>query len=433
VAVYVERLVSTDCPPRLFKRRDRPADNRSPRVQAPAARGPAIFAQGANFYRNLAEGADSPFLLYTPSLPAPSVGAAIEGKQKAFDFAEFDSRSPSRINSAQAGSWTNDNQRFYFAVQRVVVRDAAKTDQSQAFSLSVNNLHGGFVYLDYGTERGTLVTSASAATWAEAGVSYQNERSYVSLQFQNLGPQFNPADGYVAHNDIKGYNFSAYKRILFAATSGIQSVGLSASIDRYHSRIGDLNQADQSFYGNVVTTGHLSAGLSFGSAFLLSYTRPYPVYANPVGLLYNQNGGYLGYRLDSNTPSSISYYRGRFGAGELQTWYRETSAAIATRLVITMDADNSLYVPDASGEIRQWLERASLSWQISRKASAQFGARRIVGESPFYSPGTNVTAGFSELWPREEVFVVYGDPSVNNSTHAVTVKLIYYLGAPKGS
>ncbi|MDQ6779991.1 MAG: hypothetical protein M3Z37_02390, partial [Candidatus Eremiobacteraeota bacterium] len=79
-----------------------------------------------------------------------------------------------------------------------------------------------------------------------------------------------------------------------------------------------------------------------------------------------------------------------------------------------------------------WLERAALSWQINRKASAQFGVRRIIGESPFYAAGSNLSAGFSELWPREELFVVYGDPSVRNSTHVLTVKLIYYLGAAKG-
>ena len=89
-----------------------------------------------------------------------------------------------------------------------------------------------------------------------------------------------------------------------------------------------------------------------------------------------------------------------------------------------------------------WLERASLDYQLSKDASFDVGARRIIGgflPNSFQLPpfgqvnAGNVSLAFHYLSRSNEFYVVYGDPNSLSTTPALFLKWIRYVGAPKGT
>ena|SRR5579884_1796141 len=66
-----------------------------------------------------------------------------------------------------------------------------------------------------------------------------------------------------------------------------------------------------------------------------------------------------------------------------------------------------------------------------RVAPSGFGYVPTVDTQPF--DATNLTAAFHFLALRNEFYVVYGDPSRLSTLHALYLKWIRYIGAPKGT
>ncbi len=134
---------------------------------------------------------------------------------------------------------------------------------------------------------------------------------------------------------------------------------------------------------------------------------------------------------------------------------------MAPRVHLGLEADRTWYAPSAFAVAKwgesgapEWLEKATLDWQFSHIASLDLGARRIVGmvlPNAFQPPEfglrtscasatagtiidcTNLSAGFHLLVARQELYVVYGDPSLLQTKPAFIVKWIQYLGAEKGT
>ncbi len=171
-------------------------------------------------------------------------------------------------------------------------------------------------------------------------------------------------------------------------------------------------------------------------------------------LPFNQNSTTISYRANTATGSSVTYSHGRYYHGFLSSWYRGTSIRLARPLILSLELDNTHYVPDAAFgtgtswneiEADQVLERATLDWQFNHKASLDVGVRRIVGlfaptgfgyvPTPATAPldAMNLTAAFHFLALRNEFYVVYGDPNQLSTVHALFLKWIRYIGAPKGT
>jgi hypothetical protein len=114
------------------------------------------------------------------------------------------------------------------------------------------------------------------------------------------------------------------------------------------------------------------------------------------------------------------------------------------KLNLHLEDDEDNYLSTYPGEIggAQWLERASLDWQISHDASFDVGVRRIIGrnlpnaiEPPTfqYVDASNVSLAFHFLAAKNEFYFVYGDPNSLATTPALYLKWIRYIGAPKGT
>ncbi len=390
-----------------------------------------------------------PTTLYTPSIPAFGQGYAVEGTQGPATFAAFDAIGSQRSDDAQTFGLfqTNRDHQAQVSVQRVSVdapgiRDVTSTIVT-GYSFSHNHL---LAFANAGTDRGTFVTDPAQGGYQEYGVGAIDQTSNFIVDYQHVGSQFQPIDGYVSHPGITGIGVSASKTYNYSPKSYLQQLSLNTSWDRYHDDGGQTNQNDQYASASIRTRSLFGFSVGGGSSYLRM----------PDGemLPFNQNGVSLSYRANTATPSSATYSQGHYYHGFLASWYSSAAIRLARPLILSLEADSTHYAPySAFGPGTSWneiganetLERASLDWQFSHRASMDIGARRIVGifaPTGFgYVPtaGTppidamNLTAAFHFLALRNEFYVVYGNPNQLSTQHALFFKWIRYIGAPKGT
>jgi hypothetical protein len=168
-------------------------------------------------------------------------------------------------------------------------------------------------------------------------------------------------------------------------------------------------------------------------------------YANQF-LPFDGNGFLVGYKYATSTPTYVEYQGGPYYHGELDAWTYLTTLRLAPRVHLTLETDEDQYLSVYPGEMRtnQWLERASLDFQISKEMQFDFGARRLIGSflptysfAPNFAPvsGGNVSAAFHFLARdgKSEFYAVYGDANSFSTTPALFLKYIRYVGAPKGT
>lgn len=390
-----------------------------------------------------------PQTLYTPAIPQFSQGYAVEGTQGPATFAAFDAIGAQRTDDAQTFGLfqTNKDHQGQFSFQRVAVNMPNLHDVTSTIATGYGFSHNhAFVFANAGTDRGTFVTDPSQAGYQEYGLGIIDQTSNLFLDYQHVGAQFVPLDGYVFHPGITGLDVNLGKTYNYSPSSNVQQLAFNANWDLYHDGSGHVNQSDQFASFSLRTKSQLGLSAATGSSYLLT----------PVGELlpFNQIGISLSYHANTATGSYATYSHGRYYHGFLNSWYTSTSMRLAKPLVLSLEADTTHYVPDdrfgpgsAFNEItaNQLLERASIDWQFNHNASMDVGARRIVGifaPNGFgYVPtlGTssmndvNLTAAFHFLALRNEFYVVYGDPSQLSTMHALFFKWIRYVGAPKGT
>lgn len=390
-----------------------------------------------------------PTTLYTPAIPQFSQGYAVEGTQGPATFAAFDAIGAQRTDDAQTFGLfeTNRDHQAQFSFQRVNVDMPNVHDTTSTIATGYGFSHDhAFVFANAGTDRGTFVTDPSQAGYQEYGVGIVDQTSTFIVDYQHVGSEFLPLDGYVFHPGITGLNVSLSKTYNYSPSANIQQVSWNASWDLYHDGSGRVNQSDQFASVALRTRSQIGFSVGSGSSYLLA----------PTGELlpFNQNSLSLSYRANTATASYLTYGHGRYYHGFLNSWNASTALRVAKPLILSLETDTTHYVPDdrfgrgtAFSEIaaNQLLERASLDWQFNHNASIDIGARRIAGifaPNGFgYVPTSatsamnemNLTAAFHFLALRNEFYVVYGDPSQLSTLHALFFKWIRYLGAPKGT
>lgn len=389
------------------------------------------------------------YTLYTPSIPAFGEGYAVEGTQGPVTFGAFDSIGPGRSDNAQTATYTetNRNNSDLLSLQQVSVDTPEVHDVSDtvAAGYGFSHDHAG-VFVNLGTDRGTNVTSTSKAGYREAGFTLSDQTTNFFIDYQHVGSQFQPVDGYVFHPGITGLSVYASKTYNYSPKSALQQLVFSAIADRYHNNGGLLNQQDQYVNASLRTRSLLGLSLNTGSSYLRT----------PDGELlpFTQNGINLSFRQNTATATNVTYSPGAYYHGFLGSWYSSTGIRLARPVILSLEADSTHYVPHAEyGPGTSWkeipaselLERVSLDWQFNHAESLDIGLRRIAGifaPTGFgYVPtvGTpaidamNLTAAFHFLALRNEFYVVYGDPNQLSTEHALFLKWVRYIGAPKGT
>lgn len=391
-----------------------------------------FFTQGSNFYNsfNCNDCLNTPFL-YTPNIPTPRSGYAIEGKQGNLTFAGFDAIGVQRNDTAQAFYWHSSDRRLEGVYQRVGVDMPGMHDLAEYYQGIVGNYHNFNAYFTLGSERGTQITSPGEGRYGEYGVNFYTPKSGLFAAYHDIGSQYAPFDGFNQISDVKGPSLYMYREFDNDPKSFIQSITPSVDYASYKDHTGTRNYAYDSLYVTVTTRNQWAMQLTTGSQFLRFPSQP--------GGTTNQNGIHLGYGENTSYPSSITYNVGRFGAGFLHSIDLRTSIPVMRRGTLSLSAYNTNQTLDAGGSYKQWLERVSFGYQLDSNQSVAVGWRRIIGTGPvfFDTPdtidGTNLSFAYYRRFRGMEMYFAYGTPNTLSTQHDVIFKLIRYIGADKGT
>jgi len=399
-----------------------------------------FFTQAAQAFNDNFSCSDCPQLLYTPSIPTFREGYALEGTQGPVTFGAFDAVGYGRVDQGQAYDYNRISEENYVSanLQHVSVDTASGVhDDLTSLMSGLNNQKTHFfVYLNAAFERGDLVPDPSLGEYWEYGGGYAGPTTTLVLNAQRIGAEFNPPDSYVPQTDLTGWEFFGKHTFTFAKDYFLHDLVVQDFYARYHNRFGQTDQTDATEVVQLDFKNLLTLKLEPNVSAVQTVSGEF--------LPFDSNELYLGYKINSATPTYVMYAGGPYYHGELDAFKYYTVLPLRRKLNLTLEADEDKYVSIHPGETttNQWLERATLDWQISRDASFDVGARRVIGTflpnaiapPPFaYVNAGNVTVAFHYLSSRNEFYVVYGNPNSLATTPALYVKWIRYIGAPKGT
>lgn len=391
-----------------------------------------FFTQGANYYNSFdCDVCPGITELYTPNIPTPDRGYAIEGKQGPVSFAAFDSIGQARDDIAQSLSMTNAKRTAGFAYQGVTNVQPGFADRVETIGAFFTDRKHLASYINYGWDRGSNVRDASQAQRLDVGGAFYGTDYFFGGGVRTIGKYYNPVDGLVSSPDIAGYSFVADRTLRFSKRTPFKSAEVTYFIERYHGADGPLDRAGDDLQG----------ALSLRTNFKLAWDTGTSFYRLPAGIMtpITQVGPTFSYLQGSSTPTSFGLNAGRYGDGRLNSWSRSTTLKIAKLGFLNVEGDDTQWYADAGYRNTQWLERASFSKNIDANSSIAFGVRKIVGtQPPLYGPqpfinASNISVGYSRHTKRDEIYFVYGDSSLLNTKPGFTLKYIYYVGGQKGT
>lgn len=391
-----------------------------------------FFTQGANFYDTIGDCFQCPATqLYTPGIPTPRDGYAVEGQRGLFSYAGFDAAGTGRSDTAQVLNYTDPGQQDHVSIQRGTSDTQAVHDDTFSAGYTHDDLHHLAEWIQYGTDGGTNVAAGDRAQRYETGVNLYSPTGQVAFTLRKIGQYYNPVDGFVAHPDVAGYALSASNDFRFAVSSPMKDLRVTAQFDRYQGFTGGSSQSDQWIYAQLATRRLWSVGVATGSAYLRLSN----------GLLSPANTGegvVVYYAYGTATQSSAQFTTGRFGPGLLNAWTRVANVRAGRRATFTAELDDTQQFT-AGATYTQWLERAAFNLQSAPDESLGIGVRRIVGTPPMldtvqpFQSGSNISIAYHRKTANGEWYAVYGDAAAFSTVPAVILKFVRYVGAEKGT
>jgi hypothetical protein len=405
-----------------------------------------FFTQGSNFYNN-AGCFNGPCVteLYTPSIPTPREGYAIEGQQGRFIFASFDAVGDERQDLATTLDYATADLKWAVSLQRVAVTTPTLLDDVSYGTLSYNDRQHVQAYFDYGTDSGSDVKPSQDARRYDLGATWNDPTFAVYANLRKVGDGYAPADGYVPINGIAGYGAYAEKIWLPKPNDVLQGITFGGYVDRYQGESDGEKQSDNKLGLDFLTKHAFDLNVTSGSSYLrLADGVLVPVSQSGIGLTYHsgtqENSGNFLSHGPSATPTTISFNTGRYGSGLLDSWLRSTTMRAGSRGTVTLELDDTAQRFDRSAADVQWFERAGYLYQLSADSSFAFGIRRAVGTPPAPNGGgdcigrcTNIAASYHLRMAHSELYVGYGDPNALSTAPQAIVKFIYYVGAQRGT
>jgi hypothetical protein len=405
-----------------------------------------FFTQAASYY-NIFSCSVCPAqrqTLYTPAIPTPSQGYALEGKQGAFGFAAFDAIGDDRDDSAAVLDYTSDNNHWQASVQHVQANLPGVVDDAD--EVGVNWRSGKYLSanIDYSTDAGTNVLVPSEGNALDGGVNWMSQNLVLSAGFRKVGAYFDPVDGFDGHPDIAGYGLYAARLWQFAPQDSLQSIAVNGMIDRYQGTDYGQSQSDNWLAFDVLTKSAWDLQLFSGSDYWRFGSLLEPVsQGSGFSLTYHSGStNNLQYYLlpgASADPTQIRFFTGHYGNGILDTWFRTSAIRVGNRgtLNVTLDSTQQYFAKSPSNV--QWFDDLAYSYQIAADSSLTVGVRRIVGYPPQPNGGgncqgkcSNVSIAYHLRLKREELYAAYGDPNTLVTVPQALLKVIFYAGADKG-
>ena len=391
-----------------------------------------FFAQAASFYNPFAcVGCPAIAELYTPAIPTPRDGYAIEGKQGPLSFATFDAVGESRSDNASVVTYHSPNNYFTAALERIAVNTPGLKDDTVVGGVTLDNHVNRLAYVNFGQDRGSNVLDPGQGNRIESGVKLYGPTWNTGFSLRKIGADYDPVDGFVTHPDIAGYDVNFERDVNFPVGGAIKNLIFTGELDRYHDHAGLLDQTDNYISAEVNTFKLYRLQVTFGSNYLRLADGTFA----PV----TQNGFAMNYKRTTDTPTGFAFNQGKFGDGTLQSWTRLTTLRVGRLGTLGLRADDTVQFPLGGGnKITQWLERVTYAYQAGPETSIALGARRIIGQAPTlgvpspYLNEWNLSAAYHRRFRNKELYLVYGDASAPVTVPQLIFKLIYYVGAEKG-
>ncbi|MBV9409609.1 MAG: hypothetical protein JO164_12350, partial [Candidatus Eremiobacteraeota bacterium] len=405
-----------------------------------------FFTQSANYFGLNCDVCNNVSELYTPGIPTPRDGYALEGKQGPLSFAGFDAVGNGRDDIADTVSLRSPDNTWKFTTQGDQANIRGLTDHVQTEQLSYSDQKHITGYLDYGNDAGTNVLNASQAQRYEAATYIYTNTFGFAANIRKIGQYYNPVDGFVQHPDIAGYGLYENKIFLFDKNSALNSIQFSLFEDRYHGHTGGLNQTDNDVFLDVLTRNRIDLQATVGSSYLRLPSGVFtPISQNGVNLVWHSgtanDPGNNGSHGSSSTPTSISWNTGRFGPGRVDSWTRSSTMRLGMRGTLSLEVDDTRGYEDNGTTNVQWLERAGFSYASGPNSSFAVGMRRIIGTPPIVdltqlptaTNAWNLSFAFHKRTPHDEWYFAYGDASQLSTFPQFVLKWIHYVGAEKGT
>jgi len=398
-----------------------------------------FFTQLTQYYDGAIGCINCPQSLYTPIIPTFSNGYAVEGTQGAFSFGSYDTTGQARNDQATALNYfvKGPSSTYGLDLQQVGMDEPGFHDRVDTYTTGyVSKRSDLFIYTNGGQDRGTGVTTPNLANYFEIGSGYASPITTAVLTYQSVGAQYLPADGFVAQSDTAGLESAITRNMNFSPTAAIHDIIYNWYSTDFRTHTGERAQ----------TTATQTFTFDFRDQIRLNvFTGSSDVLATSNQLLpFNANGVYLGFKAATTTPTFVQHLGGAYYHGKLDNWTYLTTQPLARDVHVTFETDENQYSTEFVGEQsgRQWLQRATLDWQLTRNASFDIGARRLIGPNlpvsfapPDFTPldAANVSVAFHFLTAKNEFYAVYGDPNSLATKPALFLKWIRYIGAEKGA
>jgi hypothetical protein len=407
-----------------------------------------FFTQAANFYNQFnCDACQNIQSLYTPAIPTPADGCAVEGKQGPIGFATFDAIGDGRNDLASALDFTSPDTRWFTNFQRVSVNMPGLSDTVVEGGMGYSDLKHISAYLNYGSDSGTNVLVPDQGQYYELGGGWTNQTFGFFGATRKIGDYYDPVDGFISHPGIAGYALYSAKIWDFSANDKLASVGISGYADRYQGPEYGQSQSDNQLLLDVLTKSALDFQVFSGSNYWRFGELLTPIsqsagfaFTYDSGLQTN-NPGQFPYHGSSSYPTSVTYNAGHYGNGFLDTWFRATTIRVGNHGALTLAVDDTAQWLRAPGPNNiQWFESLAYSYQIGSNSSFAIGLRRVLGTPPVPNGGgdcigtcSNVSIAYHLRLRRSEIYLAYGNPNALTTVPQAIFKIIFYAGAAKGT
>src|SRR5450755_1218722 len=157
-----------------------------------------FFTQGANFYsypNGVCSGCPGIVEFYTPKIPTPSDGYAVEGQRGLFSYGMLHVLSVNRDDTAEAVNYVSPNQQTALNFQGSLVDSPGLHDAADGMTITHNNLKNFVQFARFGNDSGTNVFDGSQSQRYEAGAGIlQADGANLYAVLRKVGAYFSPVD-----------------------------------------------------------------------------------------------------------------------------------------------------------------------------------------------------------------------------------------------
>ncbi len=404
-----------------------------------------FFAQGANYINSLPgvniNSADVGF--YSPNIGAFNSGVKLEGTQGHASLGALNVTGDGFNDSAFGYLYGTSNQSFVAALQGVDANHTGVRDELFGGAILTTNPHSGlFAIAKLTQERGTLVGAPSQAGDLQLALGIQNARELALLKYADIGPEYDPIDGYLQENDLIGPQFFYQYNGAGSKGSTVKSYTLLAGADRFVDRSGAAHQSD--VFSNASVTFQDQVTLQYGqtTSDLRTYANAYPLYADARVIPFDAQTLAFGYRDGTPSPVDASYSWGPFANGFSQPVFLQQPSISASRqygrwglsFAFNGAIEHAIPGSPAIDLDSQWERSLSVSRSFGKDTSIALGLRGINGNGGFAVPGTNLAVAFHERFKNlDELYVDYGTPASISTLNRFILKFVFHVGADTGT